>query len=310
MEKAVELLGNLVLTFLGFVVPIVGVLLSIFQEGISKLATQYENEKAQSESNIKEQIKALGEAATTDTTKIEESLKELKVIKKTAEAKLSYLTPKKQILRLSIPLLISYSGVMLALLYHGDDYSTRMFTLLSFVCLSYAIGILWKSLTLMAEVKKTIDTEQRDERRKTNDLLSTLVEKVEKGGQSFLENVYVTLEGRNIKDDGLDLDMEANRKRELRISLTNLEKRMAKNLEIGFIFPSDFIIEKNDYYSIYTTEKTQIVRYALGLVHGDTNQILSPLVITPLKKGDWKVRTFIKAENIEATYRDLNIKIA
>ncbi len=49
MDIALQLFGYLILTVLSIVVPIFIVLLSIFQEGVSKLSEQYENQKSQSE---------------------------------------------------------------------------------------------------------------------------------------------------------------------------------------------------------------------------------------------------------------------
>ena len=43
MDIALQLFGYLILTVLTIVVPIFIVLLSIFQEGVSKLSKQYEN---------------------------------------------------------------------------------------------------------------------------------------------------------------------------------------------------------------------------------------------------------------------------
>ncbi len=55
MQSAIELFGNLVLTFLGFVTPIVGFILSIYQEGTLILKNQYQSERKQAEENIKSQ---------------------------------------------------------------------------------------------------------------------------------------------------------------------------------------------------------------------------------------------------------------
>ena len=55
MNIALQLFGYLILTVLAIVVPIFIVLLSIFQEGVSKLSAQYEIKKKQSEKNLEEQ---------------------------------------------------------------------------------------------------------------------------------------------------------------------------------------------------------------------------------------------------------------
>lgn len=116
VEQAIQLFGYFILTFLAVPAPILVILLSIFREGRSKLTIQYENESFQSEKNIREQLKKIGEAEKADVERIQQSLYKLKAIKKGAQTKLSYLNPKKQILRLFIPLLISFLGVVLAIL--------------------------------------------------------------------------------------------------------------------------------------------------------------------------------------------------
>ena len=125
----------------------------------------------------------------------------------------------------------------------------------------------------------------------------------------FLKAVYINIDDKNIQDDTGKITVSMDEKQELKTGITNSELRMAKNIEIGFIFPLDFIIEKTNYYSIYTTKTNQLVRYETNLIHGNTNQMLNPLIITPLKEGDYKIKTFIKAENIESTYHNLNLKV-
>ena len=306
MEQAIQLFGYLILTFLGIVSPILVILLSMFREGISQLTIQYENEKSQSENNIKEQLKKIGEAGKTDVGEIEQSLNKLKAIKKTAETKLSYLNPRKQILRLYMPFLISFLGVILAILIKTNIYYVGLFIAISLICFVYSMVVLWKLLGIIIEVKKTIDDDKKGMDMKTIELLSALVKK---GAEYFLEDVYINIDDKNIQDDTGKITTSVDKKQELKIGIINYESRMAKKIEIGFNFPLDFIIEKTNYYSIYTTKTIQVVRYATNLIHGKTSLWLSPLIITPLKEGDYKINTFINAENIESTYRKLNLKV-
>lgn len=306
MEQAIQLFGFLILTFLGIVSTILVILLSMFREGISKLTTQYENEKSQSVNNIKEQLKKIGEAGKTDVEEIEQGLNKLKIIKKTAETKLSYLNPKEQILRLYMPFLISFLGVILAILVKTNIYYVGLFITISLICFAYSLTVLVKLLSIIIEAKKNIDDDKKDMDMKTIELLSVLSKR---GAEDFLTAVYINIDGKNIQDDTGKITVSVDKKQELKIGISNLENRMAKNIEIGFIFPLDFIIEKTNYYSIYTTKTIQVVRYATNLIHGKTNLNWPPLIITPLKEGDYTIKTFIKAENIESTYHNLNLKV-
>lgn len=306
MEQAIQLFGYLILTFLGIVSPILIILLSMFREGISQLTIQYENEKSQSENNIKEQLKRIGEAGKTDVGEIEQSLNKLKAIKKTAETKLSYLNPKEQILRLYMPFLISFLAVILAILNKTNIYYVELFIAIGLICFVYSMVVLWKLLGIIIEVKKTIDDDKKSIDMKKIELLSALVEKK---SEYFLKAVYINIEDKNIQDDTVKITASVDKKQELKIEIVNYETRMAKSIEIGFMFLLDFIIEKTNYYSIVTSKTIQVVRYKADLIHGKTNLRLSPLIITPLKEDDYEIKTFIKAENIESTYHNLNLKV-
>ena len=85
MDEAIKLFGFLILTMLGLTVPVAAILLSVFQKGISNLASQSESEKSQAEKNIKDKIKQLSKAGKTDTTAVQRSLNELKSIEKAAK---------------------------------------------------------------------------------------------------------------------------------------------------------------------------------------------------------------------------------
>lgn len=306
MEQAIQLFGFLVIAFLGVAAPILVILLSVFEEGRLKLTTQYENERSQSEKNIKDQLKKLAETEETDVTEINQSLKSLKIIKKTAEAKLSYLNPKKQIFRLFIPLLLSFSGVILAILTKANVDYVRFYIAVSLICLAYAIVVLWNLTNIIIEVRKTVNDDKKGMNMKIIELLSALVEKE---AQYFLKDIYINIDDKVIEDNAGEITISADKKQELKIGINNIETRMAKNVQIGFVFPPDFVIEKTSSYSIFTTKTKQIVRYVTSLIQGKTNLILGSLIITPLKKGDYKINTFIKAENIKPVYRDLKLKV-
>jgi hypothetical protein len=51
MESAITLYGYLLLTFLGIIIPLLGILLSLFREGIEQLSAQYKNQKSNSDKN-------------------------------------------------------------------------------------------------------------------------------------------------------------------------------------------------------------------------------------------------------------------
>ena len=179
MELSLQLFGYLILTFSGIVVPLLIILLSIFQEGVSKLTAQYENEKSNSEENIKSQLKKLSEAANISVKEIKRSIKELGIIKKKAETKLYYLNPKKQTLIIFILLLVSFLGVILTILKNINIYGFPAFFVISLILFAFALHILWKQLCIIIEVKKIVDGDKNEIETKTLELLSTIAKKGE-----------------------------------------------------------------------------------------------------------------------------------
>jgi uncharacterized membrane protein len=313
VEQAIQLFGYLILAVLGFVLPVITVLLSMYREGLSKLAAQYKAEKKTSEENIKEQLQKKGQQTDItddDLLAIENSLKQLRSIKKTAESKLSYLDPKKQVLRLFIPLMLAFLGVVATNILVDINSYYNLFLIISVVGFTYAIVVLWKLIVIIIEVRKIIDTDRKDTDTRTTELLTALLEEIRKTGQYYLKKVYITVDGDDIVDNSHIITVRANNKTELKLGIDNRETRMVKNIEIGFIFPNDFIVEKSGSYSIYRDEKRQIIRYSINTIQGDTNlHITEPLIITPLEQGEHKIVTFVKAENIEATDRNITIKV-
>lgn len=320
MNIALQLFGYLILTVLAIVAPIFIVLLSIFQEGVSKLSEQYENQKSQSEKNFKKQWEKQTKLKKTDVKEMEERLKKIKqVIKKiksdikTAEAKLVYLNPKRQMARLFVILLISFSGVVLAILIKTDILYTVLISLVSVISFTAALIILWKLLGIIVEVKKVIDEEKRKAETKTVDALLALQEKlaiVKEETPLFLKDVYLRIEDKSIKDEEREFKFPINSKSKIEIAFDNGEDVMVKILQAGFILPSDFVVEKVDYYSIFTErDGKQVIRYETDKIHAKTCFRFRPLIFTPIAEGEYDITTFIKAENIKPIVREIKFKI-
>lgn len=318
MDKIVELFGLLILAVLGFVAPILGVLISLFREGMSKLASQYEAEELKTEDNIKKQLQKLAATPKINTiaNEIKQTLKELQSIRKTARKKLSLLNPKKQMFNLFAPLVVAFIGVAFsfhpgiksnAYLYAVDLSGSIFFFI-------FAINVMRNLFLVIAEVSKILDIEKKEREAKVIELLSGILESTEKVRQVYLYKVYIAINRQKIKDDLLVLKAHTEIKEKFKISIVNTEKTMAKNIEIGFIFPSlDFIIEKDNMYSVFIDEpgKVQVVRYTADSIQSNTELFISaPLTITPLKEGEYKIRVFVKGENIKTKYNYFKLGVA
>lgn len=322
MDIALQLFGYLILTVLAIVVPIFIVLLSIFQEGVSKLSEQYENQKSQSEKNLKKQWEKQTKLKKSDKVeemaekmkKLKQSIEDIETIKKTAKTKLVYLNPKLQMARLFIILMISFSGVVLAILIKTDILYTVLIILVSVLFFIIALKILWTLLGIIVEVKKIIDDEKRGMEIRTVDALLAMQEKLTGAKDEvplFLKNVRLSVEGVHIKEDEeKEFEFPTNIKKELLLSFYNAEDAMVKNLRTGLILPSDFIIEKSTDYKVYTAEDgRQNICFEVDMLHGQTSVHFKPLIFTPIVEGEYKIKAFIRAENIKPTYRKIKFKI-
>lgn len=309
MELSLQLYGYLILTFLGIITPFLIILLSIFQEGVSKLTSQYENEKSNSEENLKAQIQKQSERKHTNVKEIKQSIKELETISKKAKKKLSYLNPKKQTLKIFIYFLVSFLGVILEILNNINIFGLPVFIVISLIFFAFALHVLWKELCVIIEVRKIIDRDKNEFDMKTLELLSSIVKKDE---DYFLKNVFPEINGIEIRDDSKEITLNyANIKHSIELVLNNSDTRMAKNIEFGIVFPKSFLVEKSPNYSTFIdTNGDKIIRYNSDSIHGRTNRILSPLEITPMEEGEFIIKTFIKAENIEVKNRPVKFIIA
>jgi len=310
MEQAIQLFGYLVLTFLGFVVPIAGISLSMHQDGISKLSKQYKNEKKQTEEKIQKQIEKIDTANEEGIKELKKILATLERIKKAADGKIKNLNPKTQVLKLFIPLIFSFLGISISLSvtkYNPFFYIILFIGVLAFL---YALKVLWDLLSIIMEVKKMIDDYKERSNTNLEQSVVSILEAIKKEKPEFLEKISVTLNGEDINNiipDGIII--KSDQKQEFKIGFLNFEEQMARNVQIGFVFPTDFIIEKSAGYSIYTDETRQVVRYNSDYVHGWEQRFYAPLILTPLKEGLFKIVTFIKGENIKVIRKILNLKV-
>jgi ABC-type multidrug transport system fused ATPase/permease subunit len=312
MELTIELFGNLIITFMSFVVPIFGALLSIFHKGIEKLQNQYKSETNQAEENIRNQLEEISKNKEDIKEKeIRDNLAKIRKIKSSAKRKLSLLEPKQQVVKLFtsllfclllievIPFMEKKTLNILSLSFLWEHVLLASSVLIFFWILRHMVSL----IDILVEIKKaeSIDNYESE--------IKQLLLSIAKKEDEFLKKVYISINKEKIVEDGTIIKAQAQEKNEWETSLVNNERRMAKNIQIGIMFPPEFIIEKNSSYSITNDEASQIVRYSVDILHGNTNKILDPLTVTGLTKGKYEITTFIKAENIESTYRKLTLKV-
>jgi hypothetical protein len=269
MDNILQLFGTLILTLLGFALPILSIAIAMLPEGVSCLLSKYENEKKQSEENLLNETQKKNTDADLDYKQLEKTIKILKKNKNDAIKKLSYLDPTKLILRISIPFILSLI-ILSAALVTKESYPK---VLLLFSTISFVAGLiaLWKTVVILIEVSSAVNQKNKSYEDKLVQLLSTIAEK---GGSEhlFLKDGEITAKfnGKLLKKDE-KFEFAANKPYEIPVSINNSGEFMAKNVEVGFIFPKDFLIDKTSNISLYPNETSQIVRLNNNIVQAHEN---------------------------------------
>ena len=307
METVINFYIYLIIAFLGLLMPLIALLLSLFTEGFQKVADQYENEKAQTEKNIKSQLEKIASSDKLDTKAIHSNLKKLEKINLTVKIKLFYLNPKHQIINFGLSLIISF---IFAIFYFILPVIWSYLSIgISIFILLYALSTLWVLVVIFSEVQASIDIDKSTAIKEIATLLSRLIETVKASGSKFLERIFLGINNIKIDSSKKIIPLESDKQLNLSISIYNDEEVMAKNVEVGLTFPLDFIIEKKPNYNIFRNEGKQIVRYNLDDLQGKTTKFCSELILTPLKKGEYAISTFVKGENIKTTYKIVLLEV-
>jgi hypothetical protein len=297
----------LLLSFLAILVPLFSILLSIFRAGVLKLGAQYQNEIASSRMSLQEQTAKSDKPGEVDIPAIKKIIKELEKAKKRSENKLSLLNPQKQTLSLFVLFMSALLAVIPTALIKTPIYLRLLPFLGSLILFSLAMYKSWKLIGIIVEIRTNVD----DNQQRTETTMIELLTIISKQRQSeFLREIHLSISGNPIKDDDAILNLMVNVPKELEVSFVNNEKRMASRVEVGFVFPRDIMIGKTGSISIYTAQNgTQYIRYNLDVVHAHTEWILSKLKVTAINPGDFKIKTWIRAENIEDTQRIVLFKV-
>ncbi len=309
MDNIINLCATFVLTLIGFVIPILTILLSLFPEGIKALTLKYEGEKKQSDDNISNELKKRESGKEFDYATLEKTLKILNKNKKIAKEKLSYLKPASLVIRISIPLIISFVSLLL-LFVSSHLWLVSVLIFLSVITFLWSLYFIWKGIIVLIEVASMVSETKRNSEDKVIELLSRLVDK------NNDDSLFLKPENINIKFDKMKLSeghtfkFPINVNRPIPICINNSGDIMAKNIEIGFIFPPDFLIDKtSNIFSIYPEEKRQIIRFKEEYVLGNEDNLQGEMKVTFLKEGIHDVKAFIKGENVRNKYTKFKIEV-
>ncbi|MBI2640321.1 MAG: hypothetical protein HYW91_00330 [Candidatus Sungbacteria bacterium] len=296
MIEAIQLFGTLILTVVGFVIPILTILVSIFPEGVKSLASKYENERKQSDENIANEAIKKKTVTGLDYGALEKTLQTLKGKKREAELKLRYLEPVQFLLRTAVPFIVAFIGVLVTLVVK-DLLATTIALGASIVSFAAGVTALFTSISVLFEVAEIVNQKKTSNEEKIIGFLSILAKKP--GEDPYLKEgeVKVEFNSRSLKKDE-KFDFSVDKKYQIPIYIHNSSDRMAKTVEVGFVLPKDVVIEKTSNLEITTTEEEQIVRFKEGEIQAHNNNAQGNLEITFLKAKSIDVDVFIKGENV------------
>lgn len=307
MDNTLNLLGGLILALLGLILPLITILLSLLPDGVRILTNKYENEKKQSEDNILNEVSKRS-TENIDLTALEKTIKTLKKNKKDAESKLSFLNPNGMLSKIALPLLVSFCGIIV-LFQHPSLYFYIAVSILVALFLIKSLRVLVLSFKVLFEVSAAVSENKQGSQEKIVELLSKLVEKEGSNSDHLVDTVSLVFNKIFITPKR-EYSFSVNKQYSILVSINNSGEIMAKKVEVGLVFPKEFLIEKTtNIDSLFTGEQEQIIRFKEEYVQASTNAQQGELKITFLKAGVYKVWAFIKGENHKNTRVDFIIKV-
>lgn len=238
MEKVIELFALFLLALLGFVAPVLAIVLSIFAQGLAKLEQQYQTERSQTEDKLKSQLQKTGETATINIKEIERTIQELEKVKKIADRKLLLLSPKKALIFVCAPLITAFLLILPTFI----NSLPNIFIWLpaaSLLLTIYSSRQLWNILDIILETMKLLESESKNEKRLIPDLLAEIVRNTKLGADFFIQEIFIKLDKLKIANGSNELKLDVNKKVSLDVRIINLDGR-GERCRGGFFLPSGF----------------------------------------------------------------------
>jgi ABC-type multidrug transport system fused ATPase/permease subunit len=293
MDNAMMLFGYLVIALLGFVVPVLGFLLSIYQGGIDKLKIKYEYQKAEAEKAKQDYLSSLlsgNVIQRSDLSGIKMKIKELELsenrVKKSVDFKLGFLDIKTTAMRFAGPMLLSMLSVMafFVLPVHLKNATVAV----SIAFFFYSIYILVKILDVVVEMTRLADRESKD-------MNARIIEALAEGpDHSGVKQLNLVIDG---KKSGAELTLSAGETRDFKLEVENPGKVPARNTQLKIKLPEGFDIEQRPYYTLARANGGYLVAYTIDFIHPETSILCGPLVIRAPKPVKGVLEYTLKPEN-------------
>ncbi len=305
MEQIIfQIYGTLILTLISFVLPILTIALSSFPDGIKILSQNYKNEQKQVEENIENEMlkKKQGNDKSMDVAFLDKNLKLLKLTKKRVERKLFYLSTNNILSRSLFALGFSLIFFLSSLFFYTNLLIVSyIFMILSIIFLISSLIIFSNSIKTITDASYAVHDMRNSIEEKTLQLLNTIADNGKKDSESLFikqEQIQITFDEQKIVENKV-YSYSVNRSHKIEISLENLSSYIFKTAELGFTFPKEFILEKEEQFLISTTTKEKIIRFKHEYIQSNTKMMEGNMNITFLNKGIFDVDTFVKGENLK-----------
>jgi hypothetical protein len=306
-----QLYGTLVLTLLGFVLPIITIAISAFPEGVKLLKQRYENEQKQAEKNLEDELSKQKAANSVDYDLLSKNISTLKSAKKKAIKRLLYLSPDYILIRSIIGLGICLATFMLAILFLSSGYISTGLFLVSLLALGWAVGVFINSIEIIIEASAAVQDIRRATEEKTLELLTIIADNSKKGDSSLFidpQTIKVMFDGQEVTD-GKEFTYSVNNPHKIEIGIKNLSEYLFKTAELGFIFPSEVLVSGSTISNIYTGDKEKIVRFKWPHLQSNLNHRAGTLEMSFLKTGTFEIGAFAKGENLKNKLVKFKIRV-
>ena len=296
MDQSMTLFGYLVIAFLGFVVPVLGLLFTVYQGGIDRIKIKYENKKAEAEKARRDLMAAFtaGGIHKDEFKEYKKRLKELEIreitVRRTANSRMSYLDMRKVAIGLAAPLAASMVAVLSYFMVTAPyKIGTAIFALIAF---SYSVSILARLLDVVIEMTRLADRESKAMNARIMEALS------ENPEHARVKELKLLIDGIEVSGKN-PLTISSGDERELKVEIQNPGKVTARNAVLAITMDPAVIISPKNYYSIIRTGSSVAVSYAMDFISPDNSFVGGPLVIKVNAPGSYKAGTVMKADNSE-----------
>ncbi|PKP22756.1 MAG: hypothetical protein CVU05_02540 [Bacteroidetes bacterium HGW-Bacteroidetes-21] len=165
MKEIISIYSKLLISILSFIAPAITLLLNVFIDGVEKFKARNEEEIKQIEKITKMNVQ--NDSEDFEKT-IKDSLKSLTKNKSRAKKQLKLLNPKRQILRLFIPLILALI-LVICYIYIKEYVKSINFPFVRISCLilsgvffTYGLFVLYQLFCIIIETKRKLnfDTKQ------------------------------------------------------------------------------------------------------------------------------------------------------